>query len=185
MSGMADELAARRALRELDELAGNADHSRHAGILAGVPARTSSSSAEPASSSSSSSWPPAATFAAVVAIDTAAKVALTVPAGLEHRRPAGLAAAGLVVAAAVAVIGFRWPARFATPAALIAAGAACNLVWLLAAGAVPDPLLAASGGTFVAFNPADIAIAAGGLLAAARVAAGLLELTAARLEADR
>jgi len=121
----------------------------------------------------------------VIVADTATKLALDVPAELLHDRPAAIAAAGLALAAAVAAIGVRYPSRFATPAALIVAGAACNLGWCLLGSGGPDPIIVTRGGSFVAFNLADVAIVAGAALAIARAAAGILAELASRPEPAR
>lgn len=127
----------------------------------------------------------AAIAAAVVVADTVTKLELDVPAELLHDRPLGLAIAGALLILPVAYVGRRWPRRFATPAALIVAGAACNLAWVAFSAGGPDPIIVTRGGSFVAFNLADVAIAAGALLALARVAAGVLAELAGRPEPTR
>jgi len=126
-----------------------------------------------------------AVAAAVVVADTATKLELDVPAELLHDRPLWLAIAGAIAVAPVAWVGLRYPRRFATPAALILAGAACNLAWVAFSAGGPDPIIVIRGGTFVAFNLADVAIAAGALLAVSRAIAGAIAELAGRPEPAR
>jgi lipoprotein signal peptidase len=63
-------------------------------------------------------------------------------------------------------VGRRNPA-LTMPLTLVFAGGLCNLAWILLADGGPDPFIAIRGETFVAFNLADVAIAAGTLWVAA------------------
>ena len=100
--------------------------------------------------------------AAFVVLAATLSLDATAPTAIRHARPAAVLAFGGLVAVALLVLAPRvrsWP--IALGAGLAAGGALATLVTGLAwGGGVPDPLV--SGG--VAFNLADLAIAAGDAL---------------------
>lgn len=113
----------------------------------------------------------AASAAAVIAVDFAVKTAATagdVP--LHDRSPVYALVAVVALAWSVALLG-TGSRLLAAAGGLVLGGAVANVASLAVWPGVPDPLLA--GG--IAFNPADVAALAGGLvavpLAAATVAA--------------
>lgn len=113
---------------------------------------------------------PLALIAAVAVADTATKVWLTTPTWLHHDRPVWVALTAVPVLLLAARTAWRHP-HLLLPLTLVVTGGVCNLAWILFADGGPDPFVAIRGDSFIAFNLADVAIAAG-ILWAVAVAVG-------------